>query len=71
MSVKSETTPPTAYNSQWCYMNPQQAAEKIKRLTDLVSCLVQNKPEDAISDAGHTVYDLWQHDARRELNERI
>jgi len=38
-----------------------------KRLRELVLCLIENDPSDAISDAGHNVLDLWRHDARKVL----
>lgn len=37
------------------------------RLRELVRCLVENDPNEAISDAGHSVLDLWRHDARKAL----
>lgn len=37
------------------------------RLRDLVQCLVDNNPDDTISDAGHTVLEHWRHDARAVL----
>lgn len=38
-----------------------------KRLRELVLCLIENDPNDPISDAGHVVLDLWRHDARKAL----
>jgi len=37
------------------------------RLRDLVQCLVDNDPDETISDAGHTVLEHWRHDARTAL----
>lgn len=39
----------------------------VERLRELVECLVNNKPDDLISDDGYTVYDVWIHDARESL----
>lgn len=37
------------------------------QLRSLVECLVENDPDDTISDAGHTVLEHWRHDARSIL----
>ena len=37
-------------------------------LRRLVKNLIDNDPNEAISDAGHTVLELWRHDARAALN---
>ena len=39
-----------------------------ERLRKLVQDLLDNDPNEAISDAGHTVLDLWRHDARKMLS---
>lgn len=38
-----------------------------KRLRELVLCLIENDPSASIDDAGHSVLDLWRHDARKAL----
>lgn len=45
------------------------AERKVERLRDLVQTLIDNAPDDPISDAGHTVLDLWRHEARAALKE--
>jgi len=42
--------------------------KEIERLRDLVTCLIENDPDDVISDGGHTVLEHWRHDARRAIN---
>lgn len=37
------------------------------RLRELVQGLIDNDPDEPISDGGHTVLDLWRHDARAAL----
>ena len=43
------------------------AADEIERLHDLVRTLIENDPQEPISDAGHVLLDLWRHDARKAL----
>lgn len=38
-----------------------------ERLANLVQCLIDNDPNEAITDAGHTVLDKWRYDARAAL----
>ena len=38
-----------------------------KALRGLVNVLLENDPDDPISDGGHTVLELWRHDARKAL----
>jgi hypothetical protein len=45
------------------------ATEKNARLAGLIRVLLENEPHDAVSDGGHTVLDLWRHDARAALKE--
>lgn len=45
----------------------REAAAEIERLRALVNCLVENDPDEPISDSGHVVLDLWRHDARKAL----
>lgn len=47
---------------------PELVAEN-KRLAGLIRVLLENEPHDAVSDGGHTVLDLWRHDARAALKE--
>jgi len=44
-----------------------EAAQYIERLENLVQCLIENDPDDAIADGGHVVLGLWRHDAKRAL----
>ena len=44
-----------------------EAADEIEKLRELVRCLVENDPQDPISDGGHVVLDLWRRDARKAL----
>src|SRR5690554_4962559 len=39
----------------------------VMELVSLIDCLIQNNPDDIISDAGHTVLQLWIHDAQKAL----
>jgi len=43
--------------------------EERDALRELVVCLLENEPDDHISDGGHTVLDLWRHDARKLLGD--
>lgn len=45
----------------------ERAADEIKRLRDLVQTLIENDPDEPISDGGHVVLDLWRHEARQAL----
>lgn len=38
-----------------------------KRLRKLAQDLIDNDPDEIISDAGHSVLDLWRHEARKVL----
>ena len=44
-------------------------AEENARLKTLIRAMIENEPHDAVSDGGHTVLDLWRHDARAALKE--
>ena len=44
-----------------------EAAAEVERLRNLVQCLLDNDPNEAITDAGHTVLDKWRYDARQAL----
>lgn len=60
---------------RWFHRNPQvmlaapivEAADEIDRLRDLIRTLVENDPQEPISDGGHVVLDLWRHEARQAL----
>lgn len=39
----------------------------VMELVSLIDCLIQNNPDDSISDSGHTVLQLWRHDAQKAL----
>lgn len=41
-----------------------------KRLRRLVQDLIDNDPNESISDAGHSVLDLWRHEARKALGRQ-
>jgi len=45
------------------------AADEIERLRKLVQDLLNNDPNEYISDAGHTVLDLWRQEARKALGQ--
>lgn len=45
----------------------KSAEARVKKLEDLIHVLVDNDPNDTISDSGHTVLDLWRHDARAAI----
>jgi predicted metal-dependent hydrolase len=40
------------------------SARRVERLEALVRDMIENEPDDLVSDGGHTVLDLWRHDAR-------
>lgn len=40
------------------------AADTIERLRAHIAVLIENDTDEPISDAGHTVIDLWRHEAR-------
>lgn len=42
-----------------------------KRLRRLVQDLIDNDPDESISDSGHSVLDLWRHEARKALGPRM
>jgi hypothetical protein len=39
----------------------------VKRLEDLIQCLIDNDPEDLAADGGIRVIDVWRKDAERAL----
>lgn len=43
--------------------------EENKRLAKLIRVLLENEPDDLVADGGHTVLQLWRHDARAALKE--
>lgn len=45
------------------------ARKRGKRMRDLISAMIDNHPDDAVSDGGHTMLDLWRHDARAALEQ--
>ena len=47
----------------------EQAAQYLETARDLIVCLLENEPSDAIDDVGHVVLDLWRHDARNFLDK--
>jgi hypothetical protein len=48
---------------------PQSPAVRyVRTLEDLIQCLIDNDPDEPISDAGHTVIDQWRKDAERVLS---
>lgn len=42
----------------------------VKRLEDLVQCLIDNDPEDLAADGGIRVIDVWRKDAERALHSQ-
>lgn len=54
-----------------------QAADELERLWEnndrmqkLIQDLIDNDPNELISDAGHSVLDLWRHEARKALGPK-
>lgn len=45
--------------------------EQNDKLTAMVRLLLENDPTELVSDGGHTVLDLWRHDARQALGIRV
>ena len=43
------------------------AVAVVTELSRLVQCLIDNDPSDPIADGGHTVLDLWRHEAKAAL----
>jgi hypothetical protein len=41
----------------------------IERAKVLIECLLDNDPDETISDGGHVVLDLWRDDARKWLTK--
>lgn len=37
------------------------------QLVNTIKVLIDNEPDDPVSDGGHTVIDLWRHNARELL----
>lgn len=60
--------------AEWSGLEPEEYEREARRLwnkrdllwraTNLIECLVENDPDEAISDAGHTVLDKWRYDAK-------
>ena len=44
-------------------------AEENAMLKAMICTMIENEPDDAVSDGDHTVLDLWRHDARAALKE--
>lgn len=40
------------------------------RMQRLIQDLIDNDPNELISDAGHSVLDLWRHEARKALGPK-
>ena len=40
---------------------------RVRALESLVRAMIENEPDDLVSDGGHTVLDLWRHEARAAL----
>lgn len=69
---KSKIVKTTEYTrSDLCV--PRSEYDKLKqqadRLADNIQSLLDNDPNDIICDGGHTVYDLWSHEADKALAE--
>ena len=47
-----------------------QLEARVAELEDLLKVLLDNDPDDMISDAGHIVLDLWRNDARQALAKK-
>ena len=47
-----------------------EAVCEVETLRDLVECLIENDPNEAITDAGHTVLDKWRYDAQLALESK-
>ena len=48
----------------------QDLKDEIERLRKLITVLIENDPNDDVCDGGHTVLDLWRHDARNALSNK-
>lgn len=48
----------------------EQMGERITSLETLIRAMIENEPDDAVSDGGHTVLDLWRHEARAALEPK-
>jgi hypothetical protein len=44
-----------------------ESARRAERLETIVRAMIENEPDDLVADGGHTVLDLWRHDARAAL----
>ena len=40
---------------------------RVERLESLVRTMIENEPGELVADGGHTVLDLWRHEARAAL----
>lgn len=47
----------------------EQMGARIASLENLIRAMIENEPDDIVADGGHTVLDLWRHDARAALKE--
>lgn len=65
MTAAGMTFPLTDYAVATCEYH--EAVQEVETLRNLVECLVENDPDEAISDAGHTVLDKWRYDAKHAL----
>jgi len=62
MAAAGMTFPITDYEMATC--GHHEAVCEVQNARDLIDCLIENDPNEAISDAGHTVLDKWRYDAR-------
>lgn len=53
------------HGNQVCTRPQKSLVDELRRL---VTDMLENDPADYVSDGGHTVLDLWRHDARKALN---
>lgn len=58
----NEVTADEAYEYVKAELERLNAA--LGRSRNLIECLVENDPNEAITDAGHTVLDKWRYDAK-------
>lgn len=47
----------------------EERDRRIEELEGLVKVLVENDPNEFVSDGGHTVLDLWRSNARATLSQ--
>jgi hypothetical protein len=61
-----------AYWREQCQIAREQLTARdntaLREARSLLKTLIENDPNDSISDAGHVVLDLWRHEARQVMS---